>query len=89
MDDETRLKQFSARLSKAAPPAAPELPENEPQAITQAMRTGIEIVAGVAAGMLLGYMFDSWLNTSPLFILLGLVLGFFAALRGLMRSIKP
>ena len=34
-----------------------------------AFKVGSEIVGGVAAGTILGYFFDKWFNTSPLFFI--------------------
>jgi F0F1-type ATP synthase assembly protein I len=40
------------------------------------MRLGLSVVIGVVAGVLL----DNWLNTSPLFTLIGVVVGVGAAM---------
>ena len=55
-----------------------------------AMRIGVELVAGVLAGALVGYALDQWLGTRPwLFLvcfLLGAVAGFVNIYRILMRE---
>ncbi len=40
-----------------------------------AMRIGVELIAGVVVGIMAGYWLDKWLGTSPLFFLLCFTLG--------------
>ncbi len=47
-----------------------------------AMRIGIELVAALIVGVGIGYVLDRWLETSPLFALLGF---FFGAAAGFMN----
>ena len=53
------------------------------------LQVGIELVAGVVGGSLLGYALDRWLGTAPLFLIvmfvLGAVAGTFNAYRWLRR----
>ena len=46
------------------------------------------LVAGLLVGTLLGVMLDRWLGTAPLFLLLGIGIGFAAGLRNLARSLQ-
>lgn len=39
------------------------------------IRIGVELVSGVLTGMFLGYFLDKFLETQPLFFLIGFVLG--------------
>jgi ATP synthase protein I len=53
------------------------------------LQVGIELVAGVIGGSLLGYALDRWLETAPLllivFFMLGAVAGTYNAYRWLRR----
>lgn len=46
------------------------------------MRIGVELVAALLVGVGLGYLLDEWLDTKPLFALLGF---FFGAAAGFMN----
>lgn len=47
----------------------------------QALRIGADLVAGVAVGMTIGWYMDDYFSTQPLFIMLGLGVGFFAGMK--------
>jgi F0F1-type ATP synthase assembly protein I len=67
-------------MSKQSPtdrePPSGELPRNWGLVLDLGMRLGLSVVIGVVAGVLL----DNWLGTSPLFTLLGVVVGVGAAM---------
>ena len=54
----------------------------------RAMRTSTELLAGLLVGTLLGVGLDRWLGTAPLFLLVGILLGFAAGLLNVARSMK-
>jgi F0F1-type ATP synthase assembly protein I len=45
----------------------------------------LEAVLSIPAGAILGYGLDAWLGTGPIFVLVGLGLGFVAFVAGAMR----
>ena len=47
---------------------------------TVAFDLGLRLGISVALGLGLGLLIDNWLNTSPIFILVGMVLGIGAAM---------
>ncbi len=49
---------------------------------------GIMFPVAIAIGFFGGYMVDGWIGTRPLFSLLGVVLGFAAATRNLLKTIS-
>jgi len=51
-------------------------------------QVGIELVAGMVGGLLLGWALDSWLGTRPLFLVLFLFLGFAAGMLNVYRTLK-
>ena len=59
---------------RATPP--PTRPPNWGLAMDLGVRLGLSVLIGVGGGLLL----DNWLNTRPLFTLIGLVLGIGAAM---------
>ncbi|HEX8939972.1 MAG TPA: AtpZ/AtpI family protein [Candidatus Limnocylindrales bacterium] len=71
------------RRAETTPPVAPERgndsersPANWGIALDLGMRLGISVILGLGAGLLV----DGWLRTSPVFTLLGVVLGVAAAM---------
>ncbi len=54
----------------------------------RAMNMAVEFIAGAAVGGTGGYFLDAWLDTSPLFLLTGFLLGFAAGVRNLMRGMS-
>lgn len=87
--------EFDAKLERAR--AAKQQPDSRPKGSAGLARTkygaglqvGIELVAGVAFGALLGYGLDRWLGTAPLlliaFFMLGAAAGTLNAYRWLRR----
>jgi F0F1-type ATP synthase assembly protein I len=49
---------------------------------------GMMFPIAIAIGFFAGYILDGWLGTLPLFALLGLVMGFAAATRNLLKTIS-
>lgn len=58
------------------------------QGLGQAMRMGVELVAGVMVGAGFGYLLDSLLSTMPLFFILCFFLGAAAGFRNMLRGVK-
>lgn len=52
------------------------------------LRIGVEFVAGTLAGAGLGYGIDRFFDTLPLFLLIGLVLGFGAGMLNVYRAVN-
>lgn len=80
------LDEFSDRLDRMRGSPEPENPRGSGAAWGHAMRVSSELLAGLFVGCLLGLGLDRWLGTQPLFLLIGMGLGFAAGLRNLMRS---
>jgi F0F1-type ATP synthase assembly protein I len=60
----------------AQPEPAAKAPPNWGIAFDLGLRLGISVILGLGGGLLL----DSWLRTSPIFTLIGMVLGIGAAM---------
>lgn len=52
---------------------------------SQGNRVLAELIAGIAGGGLLGWLFDSWLGTAPWLLLVMLFLGIAVAFRNIIR----
>jgi len=48
---------------------------------------GIMFPVATALGFFFGYLIDGWLNTVPLFAIIGLILGVVAAIRNLLQTV--
>lgn len=82
---------FDARLAKArrsdrAPKKAGEV-EGRPR-WGDGLQVGIELVAGLAGGLLLGWACDSWLGTAPILLVVGFVLGAAAGMLNAWRWMR-
>ena len=78
---------FDARLGKLrAPEQRPtKTTPDEPQRLNfgAGLQAGIEVLAGVGGGLLIGWGLDRWLGTRPLFLILFFLLG---AAAGVLNS---
>ncbi len=89
-DDPGRLEQFDARLRKARQEAQLDQPEpagrpGGPRGYGPGVQVGIELIAGVVGGALIGYGLDRWLGTRPV---LFLVMFFLGAAAGMLNAYR-
>ncbi|PQA87747.1 hypothetical protein CW354_05135 [Marinicaulis flavus] len=83
------LDEFSERLDRMRGHGQNEpSPQKSASAWGRAMRISSDLLAGVFVGCLLGLGLDRWLDTEPVFLLIGLALGFAAGLRNMTRTLK-
>lgn len=86
-----RLDSLGEQLAEAqarhAPAPGPE-PQGQGAALGQAMRLGIELVAGVAVGGFIGWWLDRFLGTAPLLMVVFLGLGAAAGIMNVVRTAK-
>jgi len=86
-DNLPSLDELQRRIDEAKAHTADE--EKEPPAasgMSQAMRLGVEMVAGVAVGSTFGFFVDKWLGTMPLFFIICFFLGAVAGFRNMIRG---
>lgn len=57
-------------------------------AINEGRRDGGSFFGSILAGTLLGLGLDWWLGTAPIFVIIGIVLGIYAAFARLWQEIK-
>jgi len=87
---EARL--HSARLRQGLEPAATAAKESGgavPSALGVGMRVGVELVSAMVVAVAIGWALDRWLHTSPLFLVLFVLLGFGAGIANLWRTMGP
>ena len=51
-------------------------------------RMVLELVIGIVIGVILGFSLDSFLNTSPIFLIILIFLGFAAGVRTMIKTAK-
>src|SRR5687768_5319 len=83
------LGNLQERIDEAKRRQADKEPEaDEPVSAGDAMRMGLELVAGVAVGSTFGYFVDQWLGTMPLFFIICFFLGAAAGFMNMIREAK-
>ena len=80
-------EQLAEAKSRHAPAPGPE-PQGQGAALGQALRLGIELVAGVAVGGFIGWWLDRFLGTAPLLMVAFLGLGAAAGIMNVVRTAK-
>lgn len=78
-----RLKQAQAKAKGRSFEEAEERPVS-PMGI--AFKMGIELVVGSGVGAFIGFWFDRWFGTAPLFLVVLLILGFASGIRNVVRE---
>lgn len=82
-------KSFEERLSRARVKVQDEWQEEPPKsAMGVAFKMGAELVVGTGVGAFIGYWFDKWFGTAPLFLLVLLILGFASGVRNVIRDAR-
>jgi ATP synthase protein I len=88
--DPERFDEFDERLRSAR---ARGEPTSEPEpavrsSIGPGLQAGIDVVAGVIGGLLIGWALDRWLETSPVLLVIFLFLGAAAGTRNAFRTLQ-
>ncbi|MCW9032913.1 MAG: AtpZ/AtpI family protein [Rhodospirillales bacterium] len=91
-NDPNELEDFNARLRRAQESASQgesednELPSTSSQGFSLAIRIGSELVAALAVGVLIGYLLDRWLETTPWLMVVFFFLGSAAGILNVYRA---
>ena len=80
------LDELQAKIDKIKKPEPTYSAPSSRGDLSQAVRLVIDLSAGVAVGSIFGYMLDKWLNSLPLFMLIGLFFGVAAGVKNMVRS---
>jgi ATP synthase protein I len=82
----TRISR--ARQERRESEAGEASATNNMSGMARGLRLGSEFVAAVAVGFGMGWVLDTWLNTTPWFMLVMLMIGFAAGVLNVVRSAK-
>ncbi len=63
-------------------------PQSQGAALSQALRLGVELVAGVAVGGFIGWALDRWFGTAPFLMVVFLGFGAAAGIMNVVRTAK-
>lgn len=82
---------FDERLTRAQAKAnrGPSFEDAEDRPVSPygvAFKMGIELVVGSGVGAFIGYWFDKWIGTAPLFLIVLLIAGFASGIRNVVRE---
>ncbi len=83
--------EFDAKLAKLRRPEAAPPEGRSGESRTRwgdGLQVGIELVAGLAGGLLLGWALDQWLGTAPVLLVVGFVLGAAAGMLNAWRWMR-
>lgn len=80
-----RLERFRRRDGAAAKSGSEHAPGLN---WGSGLQVGVELVAGLIGGCLLGWVLDRWLATSPLFLIVFFLLGAAAGMLNAMRHLR-
>lgn len=85
--DPERLRQLDERIAEVKKAMEPPPPKEEHYSQAQhAWRMVIELVSGLGIGFGIGYGLDALFGTSPLFLVLFILLGFAAGVKTMLRT---
>lgn len=80
------IDELGEKIQQATPQEEPKDPELENK--REGLQAGAELVGAIIGGLIAGIALDKWLGTAPLFLLIGLFLGFVVALYNIYRITK-
>lgn len=89
--DDLRLSRLDKRLQTAQERHEAKIgkPGKQPGTVTglgDAYKIGIELVAGMLVGIIIGFALDDVFDTKPLFLILFLIVGFATGVRNVIRN---
>lgn len=84
-------RSFEERLNQARKKSdeAPSFEKADPVPTSSmgiAFKMGIELVVGSGVGAFIGFWFDKWFGTAPLFLIVLLIAGFASGIRNIVRD---
>jgi ATP synthase protein I len=85
---EGRFGQLKEQMDTIQKTKANEPSNQAGSSMGKAMRMGTEFVVAVLVGAFLGWQFDTWFDTKPLWLILFMLLGFGAGINNVLRLTK-
>ena len=82
---------FERRLKAARDRGTPvsRSPQSGPSPWSVGGRVGVELLSALVVGLGIGWALDRWLHTTPLFLVLGVLLGGAAGIANVWRLMAP
>lgn len=88
-DDLPQLDALDKQISAARRASQPESAKaDDERGKSVALRSGTELIAGVAVGGFLGYYADDWLGTRPALTIFGIFLGMAGGVMNIYRAVS-
>ena len=84
-DPDGALSEIETRIQRARAENEPKTEQNYSSAGV-AFRIGVDLISGVAFGVVVGLALDSWLDTTPWMMILLILLGTAAGIRNVIRT---
>ena len=78
----------NAAATKAGNNGTTDTDEASARTTARAASLAWSVISGASVGIFGGYGIDRWLNTSPIFLLVGFFVGFATGVYALMRKVK-
>lgn len=85
-DDQSFDKRLQQAQAKAKGQSFEDAEDRPTSPMGVAFKMGIELVVGSGVGAFIGFWFDRWLGTAPLFLIVLLILGFASGIRNVVRE---
>ena len=86
---EKRLEAARKKQGMDPAPASPGLGPAQSSAMGVGLRVGVEMVAALVVGVGIGWYLDRWAQTSPLFLVIFVLLGGAAGVANVWRMMGP
>lgn len=88
-DDLPSLDSLSAKIRQVRGESEPDAGDsNGNEGKSKALRSGAELIAGIAVGGFLGYYADDWLGTRPALTIFGIFLGMAGGVMNIYRAVS-
>jgi ATP synthase protein I len=88
-EDRLRAARGRQRLDKAPPDTRQQTDPLSGSALSIGLRVGVELVSALAVGVLIGWLLDRWLHTSPILLGVFVLLGGAAGVLNVWRLFTP
>jgi ATP synthase protein I len=88
-DFESRLKAARTRQGLDPAPVDRSTGGNGSSLMSVGLRAGVEMVAGLGVGVVIGWSLDRWLHSSPLMLSLFVLMGGAAGVVNVWRMLTP
>ncbi len=88
-DFENRLKAARTKQGLDSEPVEQSAGGNGSSLMSVGLRAGVEMVAGLGVGAVIGWALDRWLHTSPVMLSLFVLMGGAAGVVNVWRMLTP